>query len=173
MRHTLLAAASALGALAISAASTPVLAATNSQSGLVNVNLQSVTVQAPISVAVPVSVAADVCNIPVNVLGQQASAGTASCTATSNSFALNRAIAQSMTSGGGGATNQQSGLVNVNVQGLHLQTPISVAVPVGVAANVCNVPANVLATQVNAGSASCRATSTSTALNQAIARNLA
>jgi hypothetical protein len=44
-----------------------------------------------------------------------------------------------------------------------------VAVPVGVAANVCDVNANVLATQANNGGASCTATSTSQALSNAIA----
>ncbi len=173
MRHTLLAAASALCGLALSAASTPALAASNQQSGLVNVNLQGVTVQAPVSVAVPVGVAADVCNINAAVLAQQANLGQARCTAVSDSTALNQAVAQSMAGGsGGGASNQQSGLVNVNVQNLTLQAPVSVAVPVGVAANVCNVDAAVLAAQANAGATSCTANSTSTALNQAIARSI-
>ena len=43
------------------------------------------------------------------------------------------------------------------------------AVPVGVAANVCDVNANVLADQAKTGAASCDATSTSQALSRAIA----
>ena len=173
MRHPLIAAASALSALALAAVSTPALAANNQQSGLVNVNVQDVTAQVPVTVSVPVGVAADVCNVGAAVLAQQANAGQASCTAVTGSTALNQAIAQSITTGGSGSNNQQSGLVNVNVQGLTIQAPISVAVPVGVAANVCNVSAAVLADQANAGGASCTATSTSMALQQAIARNLA
>ena len=173
MRHPLLAAASALCALVLSAASTPALAASNQQSGLVNVNLQDVTAQVPVSVAVPVGVAANVCNVSAAVLAQQNAAGQAACTAVSDSTALNQAVAESMTSGGGGgSSNHQSGLVNVNVQDLTLQVPVSVAVPVGVAANVCNVSAAVLADQANAGAASCTASSTSTALNRAIARSI-
>ena len=58
-------------------APSPALAASNHQSGLVNVNLQDVTVQAPISVAVPVGVAANVCDINAAVLAQQAATGPA------------------------------------------------------------------------------------------------
>ena len=153
-------------------APSPALAASNHQSGLVNVNLQDVTVQAPISVAVPVGVAANVCDVNAAVLAQQAATGPASCTATSNSMALSTAVAQSMTSGGGSQSNNQSGLVNVNIQGLTLQAPISVAVPIGVAANVCDINAAVLASQNGTGGAVCTATSTSNALTQAIARSL-
>ena len=173
MRHPLLAAASALCALVLSAASTPAMAASNQQSGLVNVNLQDITAQVPVSVAVPIGVAADVCNVSAAVLAQQNNTGQAACTAVSDSTALNQAIAESVTSGGGGgASNHQSGLVDVNSQDLTLQVPLSVAVPVGVAANVCNVSAAVLADQANGGSAECTASSTSTALNQAIARSM-
>jgi hypothetical protein len=44
-----------------------------------------------------------------------------------------------------------------------------VAVPIGLAANVCDVNANVLASQAQTGGASCDATSTSQALSRAIA----
>ena len=152
-------------------APSPALAASNHQSGLVNVNLQQVTVQAPISVAVPVGVAANVCDINAAILAQQAATGPATCTATSNSQALSMAVAQSMTTGGS-QTNNQSGLVNVNVQGLTLQAPVSVAVPIGVAANVCDINAAVLASQNGTGGATCTAMETSNALTQAIARSL-
>lgn len=49
----------------------------------------------------------------------------------------------------------------------------SVQVPVGVAANVCNVAANVLAQQKNSPQgAACDATTTSQALNQIVQRQL-
>ena len=147
----------------------PAAAQTNNQSGLVNVNVQNLALQVPASVAVPVSVGANVCGVDVNVLAQQLQNGPVSCTATSDSTALNQAIAGAMTgTGGGGGSNNQSGLVNVNLQNIAVQVPVSVAVPVGVAANVCGVNANVLATQAQTGSASCTATSTSTALSRAI-----
>ncbi len=166
-----MAAASALGALSVAAASSPAYAASNSQNGLVNVNLQDIAVQAPVTVAVPVGIAADVCNVSAAVLAQQANLGQASCTATTTSTALNEVVAQQMT-GGGSSSNQQSGLVNVNIQGLSLQVPVTVAVPIGVAANVCNISAAVLAAQSNAGTATCTATSTSNALNHVIARQM-
>ncbi len=141
----------------------------NTQNGLVNVNLQNLKLQIPVSVAVPVDVAANVCNVAV------ASLGTAGkCDAKSNSDALSNAIATSMlqnaASGGksSSATNSQNGLVNVNVQNLNLQVPVSVAVPVAVAANVCNISV------LSAGQlGSCNAKSASTALTDAIAKALA
>lgn len=145
-------------------------ASTNNQSGLVNVNVSGVTAQVPVSVAVPVSLAANVCGVSVNVLANQLQNSPVSCTATSYSTALNTAVANAMTQqGGGGASNHQSGLVNVNLSQVAIQVPASVSVPIGVAANVCGVDANVLATQAQGGSASCTATSTSQALSNAIA----
>jgi len=147
----------------------PAAAQTNDQSGLVNVNVQNLALQAPVSVAVPVSVAANVCGVAVNVLATAAQNGPVSCTATSDSAALNQSVANAMTGqGGGSANNNQSGLVNVNLQDIAIQVPVSVAVPVGVAANVCGVNANVLANQLQNGSASCSATSSSEALSRAI-----
>jgi len=82
------------------------------------------------------------------------------------------------------AQNQDSsGLVTVNVanvannlaQNLKVnvsQIPVSVQVPVGVAANVCGVDANVLAQQKGSGGATCDATSTSKALDQVVQRQL-
>jgi hypothetical protein len=75
--------------------------------------------------------------------------------------------------GGGGASNQQSGLVNVNVQNLALAVPVSAAVPIGVAANVCGIDANVLASDVRNGSATCTAQATSMALSRAIGQAMA
>jgi len=76
-----------------------------------------------------------------------------------------------------------SGLVTVNVanvannlaQNLKVnvsQIPVSVQVPVGIAANVCGVDANVLAQQKGSGGATCDATSTSKALDQVVQRQL-
>ena len=50
--------------------------------------------------------------------------------------------------------------------------PVTVQVPIGVAATVCDVNANVLAKQMKDGGAKCDAQNTSTALNQIVQRNL-
>ncbi|HEV2746554.1 MAG TPA: chaplin family protein [Allosphingosinicella sp.] len=76
------------------------------------------------------------------------------------------------------ATAQQSGLVNVDVTNVlnDLELDLlnnslndnTVQVPIGVAANVCGVDANVLASQRKASSpAKCTASNTSKALKQA------
>ena len=49
---------------------------------------------------------------------------------------------------------------------------MTVQVPVGVAATVCGVNANVLAQQKNAGDAACEATSSSQALTQIVQRQI-
>jgi hypothetical protein len=159
-----LAAALALGAPSFA------LAASNDQSGLVNVNLQGLSLAVPVSVAVPIGVAANVCD--VSVLSLQEQTGDMTCTAANNSLALSRAVALAMTDpNGGGANNDQSGLVNVNVQDLALAVPVSVAVPVGIAANVCGV--GVLSIHEQTGEMSCDAQNKSTGLAQAIARAIA
>lgn len=77
----------------------------------------------------------------------------------------------------------QSGLVNVDVSNVAnniaknisvdvSQIPVTVQVPVGIAANVCGVDANVLAKQAQGGTAKCGAQSTSTALDQVVQRKL-
>lgn len=82
----------------------------------------------------------------------------------------------------GAAHAQQSGLVNVDISNVAnniarninvdvSQIPVTVQAPIGVAANVCGVNANVLAQQ-GAGLANCTATSTSTALNQIVQRQI-
>lgn len=58
--------------------------------------------------------------------------------------------------------------INVDVS----QIPVTVQVPVGVAAAVCGVDANVLAQQKKTGDAACTASNTSQALNQAVQRRL-
>lgn len=68
------------------------------QEGLVNVNisdneiLEELNLNAPITVQAPIGVAANVCNIDVNVLAEQARQGTASCEAESSSEALQRLV---------------------------------------------------------------------------------
>ena len=56
---------------------------------------------------------------------------------------------------------------------VRIAVPVSVAVPIGVAANVCGLNASVLAVANQTGAASCDATSTSNALSRAIALALA
>lgn len=58
--------------------------------------------------------------------------------------------------------------LDVNVSNI----PVTVQVPIGIAATVCDVSANVLAAQRKAGGATCTAESTSTALNQIVQRQL-
>lgn len=55
------------------------------------------------------------------------------------------------------AATQQEGLVNVNVENITAQ------VPIGVAANVCDIAANVLAAQAALGDTSCDADATTIA----------
>lgn len=78
------------------------------------------------------------------------------------------------------AAQTQSGLVNVNVSNvrveledviadnnINVQIPVSaiVSVPIGIAANVCNISAAVLARQ-EAGAAPCNATNTTASRNE-------
>lgn len=84
--------------------------------------------------------------------------------------------------------NTSQGLVTVNVQDVsilndflnddqiaalnELSVPVSVQVPVGVAANVCGVDANVLASQKKDGPATCDAKAGSKALAQSISKQM-
>ena len=83
-----------------------------------------------------------------------------------------------------GAHAQQSGLVNVDISNVAnniarnlrvdvSQIPVTVQAPIGVAANVCGVSANVLAADIqDDGTASCDAQTTSQALNQIVQRRI-
>src|SRR3954449_584992 len=94
-------------ALTTAAVAAPAQAATR-QEGLVNVAISDVIVQ------VPIGVAANVCDVPVAVLSQQAAVGGA-CTATADSSA---------TAGHGQSGNpRQSGLVNVFANDVTVQLP--------------------------------------------------
>ena len=102
------------------------------------------------SVLVPVSVAATLCDVNANVLAAQAREGGAECTADATSTAT-------PAEGEGGNTAGGS-LVNVQLDGT------TVAVPVAVAADVCDVNVNaLLAEQVRTGGATCEATSSAEA----------
>ena len=86
-------------------------------------------------------------------------------------------------SGAAFAQPKQSGLVNVDLSNLRAdiakdinvdvsQIPVNVQVPVGVAATVCGVDANVLARQDKGSSPVCEAKNKSQALNQQVQRQL-
>jgi hypothetical protein len=135
-----------LSVLAVLALAVPFAApaqAQPTQNGLVNVNLQD------IDIAVPIAVAANVCDVNINVIATQFEAGDTVCTATAESGAT-----FGPSQGGGSA--RQRGLVNVNV------SDVTVLVPVSVAANICDVDANVLAQQREFGQATCDAVAQST-----------
>jgi hypothetical protein len=106
------------------------------QTGLVNVAVVNNTVQ------IPIGVAANVCDVSVNVLAAGTLTSPADCNAVSGATAYS-------TGGGGGGS--QHGLINLNVSDNTIQ------VPVAVAANVCDVAVNVLAQAVATGGAHCAA----------------
>ena len=83
----------------------------------------------------------------------------------------------------GGAFAQQEGLINVDVSNVAnniakninvdvSQIPVTVQVPIGIAANVCGIAANVLGSQRGTPSSGCTASSTSTALDNLVQRQL-
>lgn len=117
--------------------------AATTQNGLVNVSLTNTTIQ------VPVGVAANICNVSANVLTSLVGNQAAPCTA----FATATATAPAMQ----GGNTRQSGLINISA------TNTTVQVPIAIAANVCNIAVNVLATQVANGAATCRAVSSTSA----------
>ena len=131
-----MAAALATSALALGVSAGPAAA---QQSGLVNVDLSNNTVQ------VPVAVAADVCGVQANVIAAGNFGGNALCSSASRSTATG--------GGGGGGGAQQDGLINVAITGNTVQ------VPIGIAADVCGVQANVIASNNFGGNAVCTAIS--------------
>lgn len=138
------AAAAAIAGAGVIGATSPADAQPVTQEGLVNVNLTDVSVQ------VPVAVAANVCDVNVAVLVDQLNDASAPCTASADPTA-------EVTTQDGGPV-QQNGLVNVNV------TDLVVQVPIGVAANVCDVNAGVLVSDLRDTAADCDATGTSDAI---------
>jgi hypothetical protein len=77
------------------------------------------------------------------------------------------------------SAQQQEGLINVNVSNneileeLNLSAPITVQAPIGIAANICGVNANVLAEQRRNGDDTCDAQSNSAALQRLVTRQQA
>jgi hypothetical protein len=121
------------------------------QNGLVNIIVDDVTVQ------VPVSVAANICDVNVGILAAQLDVGDTNCTATSESTA-----SRGPDGGGGMSSNDgqgpdQDGLVNVII------TDVTAQVPISIAANVCDVNVGVLARQLRAGETDCQADAVSLA----------
>lgn len=104
MRKMMMAAALALGTATITAPATAQLVG----GGLVVVNVSNVAnniardldvnvSNIPVTVQVPVGVAATVCDVNANVLAQQRKDGTAECTAKNTSTALNQIVQRQMT----------------------------------------------------------------------------
>jgi hypothetical protein len=144
MRKLFAALCCALAVAAVGAGS--VSAQNEAGDSLVNVQISDV------NVLVPVSVAANLCDISVNVLARQLNVGDrVSCTASAESIATPG-------SGGnqGGGNQAGNSLVNVQIDDL------TVALPIAIAANVCDVDVNVLAVQLNLpGRVTCEAAATS------------
>jgi hypothetical protein len=126
----------AAGALAIALVA-PVSAANRAGDSLVNVQVSDTTI------AVPIALAANLCDIDVNVLAREADIGRTTCTATAESVAT--------PGGGGGGNRAGDSLVNVQIDDLN------VLLPIGIAANICDVNANVLAAQLDLGPTTCDA----------------
>ena len=118
--------------------------AQNSQNGLVNVAVEDVTVQ------VPISVAANICDVNVAVLVNNFADDADACEATAESAATNGG-------GNGGPPTTQEGLVNVLIEDVLVQVPVSVA------ANVCDVNVALLSGFVGDDAAACDATAESLA----------
>ena len=115
----------------------PVAAGNKAGNSLVNVQVSDTTI------AVPIALAANLCDIDVNVLARQADIGRTTCTATAESVAT--------PGGGGGGNKAGDSLVNVQIDDLN------VLLPIGIAANICDVNANVLAAQLDLGPTTCDA----------------
>lgn len=113
---------------------------------LVNVQIGDVTI------LVPVSLAANLCDVNVNVLAEQIREGGATCEATAESIA-----SPGTGDGSGGGHQAGDSLVNVQVGDLTVQLPVAIA------ANVCDVNVNVLARQIRQGGATCEAEAASQA----------
>jgi len=110
------------------------------QEGLVNVNLTDVAVQ------VPIALAANVCDVNVAVLVNELQDASAPCDASADPSAV-------VETQDGGPVRQR-GLANVNI------TDLVVQVPIGIAANICDVNAGVLVGELRDTAATCDATGT-------------
>lgn len=137
IRSRALVGVAASSVLAFGVAAGSASAATN-QSGLVNVSASDVTV--------PIGIAANVCQVSANVLSS----------ASGGQFGQCSAVSQPSSGGGHGGSTNQTGLVNISLSGI--------TVPVGVAANVCQVSVNVLSLASGGQAGRCSAVSQPAAL---------
>ena len=124
----------------------PVAAQNEAGDSLINVQISDLTV------LVPISLAANLCDINANILAQQDRTGGGECTADATSIA-----SPGSNGGGGGGNKAGDSLVNVQLSN------IDVFVPIGIAANLCDANVNLLAQQVREGGATCTATAESIA----------
>lgn len=108
------------------------------QRGLVNVAVTDTTVQ------VPIAVAANICDVTVQVLASQLADGAAPCDAAADGVATRE-------DSDGKNKTRQNGLVNIAL------TDTVIQVPVGVAANLCDISVKILSRQLRDGAASCDA----------------
>lgn len=113
---------------------------------LINVQISDV------EVLVPIGVAANLCDINANILAEQDRTAGADCEATAETIAT-----PGDGSGNGGGNTAGDSLVNVQIDDL------TVALPIAIAANVCDVNINVLAQQLRLGEATCTAAADSEA----------
>lgn len=138
--------ATVVSVMAVSLAfAAPASAQNQAGDSLVNVQLSD------INVLVPIGVAANLCDVNANILAQQERNGGAQCEATATSTATPG------NGGGGGGNRAGNSLVNVQLD------DVTVAVPIALAANICDVNVNVLAQQLRNGGASCTADSNASA----------
>ena len=115
------------------------------QDGLINVAADNVNVQ------VPITVAASLCGVGVNVLATATNMGSIDCETDGVT------IASRGNQDDNGGPVRQRGLVNVAL------TDVNVQVPVVVAASVCGVGVNVLSNVTNVGEIDCETTGVSLA----------
>lgn len=118
--------------------------AQTTQNGLVNINLEDVTVQ------VPIGLAANVCAVNVAAIATSVDVGnTTECTSVAD------ATAQDVTVGAPSGTTTQNGLINVNLSNVTIQVPIAVAL------NICDVNVAILAVLLDPTGATCDAMASS------------
>ena len=134
MKHKMLIGASLI---ALSMSQAVPAGAQGNQEGLVNVYAEDTTVQ------IPIGIAANVCGVTVNALSSLVAQAPVDCEAEGVS------IADDPDSSSGGP--RQRGLINVALVDTTVQVPVSVA------ANICGVAVNVLATAAAQGPVDCDA----------------
>ena len=160
IRKTVFAAAG----LALAFVASPAVA--QEQDGLVNVNCVVCGTNA--QVAIPVGVAAQVCGVDANIIAEQREAALTSCEIDQQTVDANQSLRNFVDTGGqgGGGQADQEGLVNVNC--VVCDTNAQVAIPIGVAAQVCGVDANVIAQQREAALTDCQIDEQTVQANQSL-----